>query len=40
VSRLQFRDRMLAAAGVQVEETVDYELTFAHLGSLQTDSET
>jgi hypothetical protein len=40
VSRLQFRDRMLAAAGVQVEETIDYELTFAHLGPLQTDTET
>jgi hypothetical protein len=40
VSRLQFRDRMMAAAGVQVEDTVDYELTFAELGALRTDSET
>jgi hypothetical protein len=40
VSRLQFRDRMLAAAGVQVEETVDYELTFADLGPLKTEPET
>jgi hypothetical protein len=30
-SRMQFRDRMTAAAGVEVVETVDYELTFAHL---------
>jgi hypothetical protein len=39
VSRLQFRDRMMAAAGVEVQETVDYELTFADLGALQTNSE-
>lgn len=31
VARMQFRDRMTSAAGVQVEETVDYEVTFAHL---------
>jgi hypothetical protein len=36
VSRLQFRDRMMAAAGVEVKETVDYELTFADLGPLRT----
>ncbi len=36
VSRMQFRDRMTAAAGVQVEETVDYEVTFAKLGPLDT----
>jgi hypothetical protein len=29
VSRMQFRDRMTAAAGVEVEETVDYTMTFA-----------
>ena len=29
VSRMRFRDRMTAAAGVQVEETVDYEVTVA-----------
>jgi hypothetical protein len=34
VARLQFRDRITAAAGVQVEETVDYEVTFARLGEL------
>ena len=29
VSRMQFRDRMTAAAGAEVEETVDYTVTFA-----------
>jgi hypothetical protein len=38
VARMQFRDRMAWAAGVQVEETVGYEVTFAHLGSLVIDS--
>jgi heme-degrading monooxygenase HmoA len=32
VSRMQFRDRMTSAANVEVEETVDYEVMFAHLG--------
>jgi hypothetical protein len=32
MSRMQFRDRMTAAAGALVEETVDYEVTFAHIG--------
>ncbi|HEU5279402.1 MAG TPA: hypothetical protein VFU26_10930 [Gaiellaceae bacterium] len=36
VSRMQFRDRMTSAAGVEVEETVDYEVTFAQLGPLRT----
>ena len=31
-SRMQFRDRMLSAAGVGIGETVDYEVTFAQLG--------
>jgi hypothetical protein len=31
-SRMQFRDRMLSAAGVGSGETVDYEVTFARLG--------
>jgi hypothetical protein len=31
-SRMQFRDRMTAAAGAEVEESVDYEVTFAHIG--------
>jgi hypothetical protein len=38
-SRMQFRDRVTEVAGVQVEETVDYEVTFAHLGPLRTHSE-
>jgi hypothetical protein len=40
VSRMQFRDRMMAAAGVEVQETVDYDLSFAELGALRTESET
>ncbi|MGN6431199.1 MAG: hypothetical protein ACTHNB_10780 [Gaiellaceae bacterium] len=35
-SRMQFRDRVTDVAGVQVEETLDYEVTFAHLGPLRT----
>ena len=31
-SRMQFRDRMLSAAGVSLGETVEYEVTFARLG--------
>src|SRR6266480_1701078 len=37
VARMEFRDRMTSAAGVQVEETVDYEVTFAHLGRRVAD---
>jgi hypothetical protein len=36
-ARMQFRDRMTSAAGVQVEETVDYEVAFAHLTPRLTD---
>jgi hypothetical protein len=36
-ARMQFLDRMTTAADVQVEETVDYTVTFADLGSLITD---
>ena len=32
-ARMRFRDRVTAAVGVRVEETTDYELTFASLGS-------
>jgi hypothetical protein len=35
-SRMQFRDRISTAAGVEVEGTEDYELTFADLGSFKT----
>ena len=31
-SRMQFRDRMLSTAGVEIGETVDYEVTFVRLG--------
>jgi hypothetical protein len=30
-ARMQFRDRITAAVDVQVQETADYEVTFAHL---------
>jgi hypothetical protein len=36
VSRMQFRDRISTAAGVEVEGTDDYELMFADLGSFKT----
>ena len=32
VARREFRDSVTAAVNVQVEETIGYELTFAHLG--------
>jgi heme-degrading monooxygenase HmoA len=32
-ARMQFRDRITATVNVHVEDTVDYEVTFAHLGS-------
>jgi hypothetical protein len=38
-SRMRFRDLVTEVAGVQVEETLDYEVTFAHLGPLRTHSE-
>jgi hypothetical protein len=38
-SRMQFRDRVTGVAGVQVEETVDYEVTFARIGPLRTPRE-
>jgi hypothetical protein len=31
-ARMEFRDRVTAAAEVQVEETVGYEVSFVHLG--------
>ena len=34
--RDEFRDRMIGVAGVEIEEVVDYRLTFAHLPSLMT----
>jgi heme-degrading monooxygenase HmoA len=32
-ARMAFRDRVTSTVDVQVEETVDYEVTFAHLES-------
>jgi heme-degrading monooxygenase HmoA len=32
-ARMQLRDRVTSTVNVQVEETVDYEVTFAHLES-------
>jgi hypothetical protein len=32
-ARMQFRDRISEAAGVQVEDTTDYEVAFASFGS-------
>lgn len=36
-SRMEFIHRMTSVASVEVEEIVDYELMFAHLGSLLTE---
>ena len=38
-SRMRFRDRVTEVAGVQVEETLDYEVTFAHLGAAHARRE-
>jgi hypothetical protein len=35
-ARMEFLERMTSVAEVQVEETVDYEVTFAHVGPLTT----
>jgi heme-degrading monooxygenase HmoA len=32
-ARAEFRDRVTSAVDVKIEETVDYEVTFAHLES-------
>ncbi len=34
VSRMQFLERMTSVADVEIEEIVDYEVTFAQLGPL------
>ena len=39
VVRMEFLDRMTSVADVEIEETVGYDLTFAHLGTLATGSE-
>ncbi len=38
-ARDEFRSRMTSVAGVQIEEVVDYELTFAQLGALVAESQ-
>ena len=35
-ARMQFRDRVTSVIGVRVEDTVDFELTFASLGPWAT----
>ena len=35
-ARDEFRSRMTSVVGVQIEEVVDYEVTFAQLGALAT----
>jgi hypothetical protein len=35
--RRQFVDRVLSVAGVEIEEIVDYDVTFARLGPLLAD---
>ena len=32
--RTEFRDRISAVAGVEIQEVEDFEVTFAHLGAL------
>lgn len=39
-SRDEFRDRMIGIAGVEIEEVLEYELSFAELQALATGSET
>ena len=36
-ARMQFLQRMTAIAGVEIEEIVDYDVTFARLGRLTGD---
>jgi hypothetical protein len=38
VARMQFLERVAAAARVEVEEVVGYDLAFAHLGDLVADA--
>ena len=37
VPRMQFVERMTAVAGVEIEEILDYDVTFAELGPLVQD---
>jgi hypothetical protein len=38
VARMQFIERMTGAAGVKVEEILDFDVTFARLDELLTDA--
>jgi hypothetical protein len=37
LARMQFLDKMATAAGIRVEETTGYEVTFADVGPLKAD---
>lgn len=37
-ARMEFLERMTSVANVEVEEVLDYEVTFASLGALAVDS--
>ena len=39
-ARMQFIERMTSIAGVQIEEIVEYDVAFADLGPLLSDSAT
>jgi hypothetical protein len=36
VARMEFLDRMTSVADVEIEEVLDYEVTFADVGALKT----
>lgn len=38
-ARMRFRDRVTATVNVQIEEVVEYEVAFAHLGSRLAELE-
>lgn len=37
VARMEFLERMMAIAEVEIEEVLDYEVSFAHLGLLPAE---
>lgn len=39
VMRREFVERMTSVAGVEIEEVVDYEVTFAELGSFRVSTD-
>ena len=38
-TRIEFRDRMLAVAGVEIEETIEFEVAYARFGPHFTGAE-